>query len=134
MITHRASMPAAACAAVLAAAALAMSAAGSPVSFTDVTGSAGITFVHNSGASGKKYLPETMGSGAVWFDADGDGWQDLLFVNAKSWPGRSAPARSLPALYRNTQNGAFADVTRGSGLDVEVYGIGAAAADFDNDG
>ena len=103
------------------------------VTFTDVTQSAGIRFVHNSGAFGRKYLPETMGSGAVWFDADGDGWQDLLLVNSTSWPGHPGP-RSLPALYRNTHDGAFVDITRGSGLDVELYGLGAAAADFDNDG
>jgi len=113
--------------------ALAASSAGPSVAFTDVTKQAGIRFVHNSGAFGRKYLPETMGSGALWFDADGDGWQDLLLVNSKSWPGQSGP-RSLSALYRNTHDGAFLDVTRASGLDVELYGIGAAAADFDNDG
>ena len=103
------------------------------VIFTDVTTQAGIRFVHNSGAFGRKYLPETMGAGAVWFDADGDGWPDLLLVNSTNWRGHPG-ARSLPALYRNTHDGAFADITRGSGLDVELYGLGAAAADFDNDG
>ena len=103
------------------------------VVFTDATAQAGVRFVHNSGAFGKKYLPETMGSGAVWFDADGDGWQDLLLVNSSNWRGHPG-ARSLPGLYRNTHDGAFVDITRGSGLDVELYGLGAAAADFDNDG
>jgi hypothetical protein len=113
--------------------AIAVSAADPPAAFTDVTTQAGVRFVHNSGAFGQKYLPETMGSGALWFDADGDGWQDLLFVNSKNWPGHPG-SRSLPALYRNTHTGAFVDFTRGSGLDVELYGIGAAAADYDNDG
>src|SRR5262245_53401144 len=113
--------------------AIAASAADAPPAFTDVTTQAGITFVHNSGAFGKKYLPETMGSGVVWFDADGDGWQDLLFVNATNWPGRPGP-QSLPALYRNNRAGAFVDITRGSGLDVALYGMGAAAVDYDNDG
>ena len=112
---------------------MAAPARGPSVTFTDATLQAGVRFVHNSGAFGRKYLPETMGSGAVWFDADGDGWQDLLLVNSKNWPGHPGP-RSLPALYRNTHDGAFLDITRGSGLDVEVYGIGAAAADYDNDG
>jgi hypothetical protein len=112
--------------------AIAASAAGPPPTFSDVTAQAGIRFVHNSGAFGRKYLPETMGSGAVWFDADADGWQDLLLVNSTNWPGRPGPG-SVPALYRNT-HGAFVDITRGSGLDVPVYGIGAAAADYDNDG
>jgi enediyne biosynthesis protein E4 len=101
--------------------------------FVDVTGRAGIRFRHESGAFGRKYLPETMGSGVAFADLDGDGKPDLLFVNSKRWPGRPGP-RSLPAFYRNDGNGAFTDVTRGSGLDVEMYGLGVAAADFDNDG
>jgi hypothetical protein len=101
--------------------------------FTDVTAQSGIRFVHNNGAFGKKYLPETLGAGVVVLDADGDGWQDLLFVNSMNWPGRPG-AKSYPALYRNRHDGTFADVTRGSGLDVEMYGMGGAAADFDNDG
>ena len=108
-------------------------AAGPAVTFHDVTTQAGVRFVHNSGAFGKKYLPETMGAGAVWFDADGDGWPDLLLINSTNWRGHPG-ARSLPALYRNAHDGAFTDITRGSGLDVELYGLGAAAADFDNDG
>jgi len=104
-----------------------------PPWFTDATAHAGIKFVHSSGAFGKKYLPETIGSGVVFFDADGDSWQDLLFVNSSNWPGRPA-AKTTASLYRNRGDGTFADVTRGSGLDVDVYGIGAAAADFDNDG
>ena len=119
--------------AIASAIAIAAPAPGPLVAFTDVTMQAGVRFVHNSGAFGRKYLPETMGSGALWFDADGDGWQDLLLVNSKNWPGHPGQ-RSLPALYRNTHDGAFLDITRGSGLDVEVYGIGAAAADYDNDG
>jgi len=107
--------------------------AASPPWFTDVTARAGIKFAHTSGAFGKKYLPETIGSGVVFFDADGDSWQDLLFVNSSNWPGRPA-AKTTAALYRNRGDGTFADVTRGSGLDVDLYGIGAAAADFDNDG
>lgn len=101
--------------------------------FVDISASAGITFTHTSGAFGKKFLPETLGSGIVVLDADGDGRQDLLFINSTRWPGRPGKA-SWPALYRNTGSGAFADVTRGSGLDVELYGMGGAAADFDNDG
>src|SRR5688572_21713882 len=117
---------------VLSVTVLIAAAAGPPVSFVDATKQAGITFVHNSGAFGRKYLPETMGSGVAWFDADNDGWQDLFFVNGTRWPGRPGPA-SLPALYRNNRAGGFVDITRGSGLDVEAYGIGAAAADYDND-
>jgi hypothetical protein len=104
-----------------------------PRAFVDVTAAAGISFRHHSGAFGRKYLPETMGSGGAFLDADGDGWLDILLVNSKSWPGRPA-VRSRHALYRNNANGTFRDVTVASGLGVEMYGMGAAAADYDNDG
>ncbi len=101
--------------------------------FTDVTAAAGIHFRHNSGAFGKKYLPETMGSGAAFLDVDNDGWQDILLVNSRNWPGRPG-GRSYSALYRNNHNGTFTDVTKQSGLAVEMYGLGVTAADYDNDG
>jgi hypothetical protein len=103
-----------------------------PVRFTDVTAAAGIHFTHNSGRAGKKWLPETMGSGCAFFDADGDGWLDILLINGKDWTPRGR--RSTAALYRNNHNGTFTDITRGSGLDVEIYGFGVAIADYDNDG
>ena len=103
-----------------------------PVTFSDVTAQAGIKFVHNAGKAGKKYLPETLGSGAAFIDADGDGWIDILLVNSKDWTPRGR--RSTAALYRNNHNGTFTDITRGSGLDIEIYGIGVAVGDYDNDG
>ncbi|HTQ54795.1 MAG TPA: CRTAC1 family protein [Bryobacteraceae bacterium] len=103
-----------------------------PMTFTDVTASAGIRFKHNSGRTGKKYLPETMGSGVAWIDVDGDGWPDLLFINSRDWTPRGR--KSLPALYRNNHDGTFTDITAGSGLDVEMYGLGVAVGDYDNDG
>jgi hypothetical protein len=101
--------------------------------FVDVTAAAGIRFRHNSGAFGKKYLPETLGSGAAFLDVDNDGWQDILLVNSRNWPGRAGPP-SFPALYRNNHDGTFSDVTKQAGLASEFYGLGVAAADFDNDG
>jgi hypothetical protein len=104
-----------------------------PISFTDVTSQAGIAFKHNSGAFGKKYLPETLGSGCAFLDYDGDGWLDILLINSMSWPERKS-SKSYPALYRNNKNGTFTDVAREAGLAVEMYGMGCAAADYDNDG
>ena len=103
------------------------------LAFTDVTAKSGVTFRHTSGAFGNKYLPETMGTGVVVLDFDNDGHQDLFFANGKAWPGRP-PLRSLPALYRSTGAGTFTDVTKTAGLAFEAYGMGAAAADYDNDG
>jgi hypothetical protein len=104
-----------------------------PVRFTDVTAQAEIHFKHNNGAFGKKYLPETMGSGACFIDYDNDGYQDILFVNSKDWP-EHATHKSYPALYHNNHDGTFTDVTHQAHLDVELYGMGCAVGDYDNDG
>jgi hypothetical protein len=107
-----------------------------PVGFTDVTAAAGIEFVHVNGAYGDKLLPETMGSGVAFVDFDGDGDQDLLFVNGRHWPGHRPPEADppTPALYRNDGRGRFEDVTARSGLDTPLYGTGVAVADYDGDG
>jgi hypothetical protein len=103
------------------------------VRFVDVTDASGITFRHNSGAYGGKLLPETLGSGCAFLDYDGDGWQDILLVNGMDWPGHKR-GRSTPRLYRNNRNGTFTDVTKSAGLDVEIYGMGVAVGDWNNDG
>jgi hypothetical protein len=106
------------------------------VIFTDITAAANIRFSHYNGARGDKLLPETMGGGVAFFDFDNDGRQDLLFVNSSELPGRASPDAKIPtmALYRNLGGGRFEDVTGGSGLDVTMYGMGAAVGDYDNDG
>jgi hypothetical protein len=107
-----------------------------PLPFTDVTASAGISFVHENGAAGEKLLPETMGGGCGFVDLDGDGDQDLVLVNGRRWPwdDRAAAAPATAALYRNDGHGRFDDMTAGSGLDVPLYGTGLAAGDVDGDG
>ncbi|MEP7012164.1 MAG: CRTAC1 family protein [Acidobacteriota bacterium] len=104
------------------------------VRFTDVTATAGIRFVHESGRMGKKYLPETLGAGVAFFDADGDGWLDLYFANGRKWTKGKGGKPALPALYLNRKDGTFRDATKGSGLDIELYGMGVSAGDYDNDG
>ncbi|PYT78594.1 MAG: CRTAC1 family protein [Acidobacteria bacterium] len=110
----------------------------SPVSnlgfrFTDITTAAGIQFQHNSGAYGGKLLPETLGSGCAFLDYDADGWQDILLVNGMDWPGHKRQ-RSTLRLYRNNRDGTFTDVTKSAGLDIEMYGMGVAVGDYNNDG
>jgi hypothetical protein len=101
--------------------------------FTDVTASAGLQFRHDNGAYGGKLLPETLGSGCAFLDYDNDGWQDILLVSGKDWPGHQRQ-RSTLKLFRNNRNGTFTDVTRAAGLDIELYGMGVAVGDMDNDG
>lgn len=101
--------------------------------FTDVTSTAGIRFQHNSGAFGGKFLPETLGSGCAFLDYDRDGWQDILLINGTDWPGHKK-GRSTLRLYHNNGNGTFTDVTTRAGLDIEMYGMGVAVGDYNNDG
>ncbi len=102
-------------------------------SLTDVTAQAGISFRHNSGAYGAKLLPETLGSGCAFLDYDHDGWLDILLINGMDWPGHKRQ-RSTMRLYRNNRNGTFTDVTKRAGLDLEMYGMGVAVGDYNNDG
>lgn len=105
------------------------------VTFSDVTQAAGIHFVHENGATVDKMLPETMGGGGAFFDFDRDGDQDLLLVNGRSWPHVTEGVR-VPGnrLYAGDGHGHFEDVTEGSGLGGETYGMGVAVADVDGNG
>ncbi len=105
-----------------------------PIEFTDVTAQAGIKFRHNNGAYGKKYMPETTGSGCAFLDYDNDGWQDILLVNSMDFEDAPKKRRSVMALYHNNQNGTFTDVTAQAGLAKQMYGMAAAIGDYDNDG
>jgi enediyne biosynthesis protein E4 len=119
----------------LAAASLPLIAAPRDIGFrlTDVTSQAGINFHHNNGAFGSKFLPETMGPGCAFFDYDGDGWLDILIVNGTDFPGHKRSNSTL-GLYRNNRDGTFTDVTARAGLAVQMYGMGVAIADYNNDG
>jgi hypothetical protein len=104
-----------------------------PVQFVDVTSDAGISFRHVSGATGKRYLIETMGPGVAFLDYDGDGYLDIYFVNGQYLPPdtrRDATNR----LYRNRGDGTFVDVTEQAGVGDTGYGMGVAVGDYDNDG
>lgn len=103
-----------------------------PPIFVDRTAAAGITFVHQSGASAEKLMIESFGSGVAWIDADSDGRPDLFFVNG-------APG-SANALYRNNGNATFTDITAQAGVAgttgpaAKAYKTGVAVGDIDNDG
>ena len=103
------------------------------VPFTDVTAAAGIDFVHVNGAEGEALLPETMGSGAAFFDFDRDGDQDLLLVNSTGWNAAPETGPTM-ALYENDGAGRFADRTAALGLATSFYGTGVAVGDVDSDG
>ena len=100
--------------------------------FVDVTDKAGLDFKHFTGATGERYMPETMGSGCAFLDFDKDGYLDILFANGTGWD--DSESNQTPKLYRNRGDGTFDDVTRAAGLDVPMYGMGVAIADYDNDG
>jgi enediyne biosynthesis protein E4 len=121
------------------------------IRFSDVSAAAGIDFRHVNGAEGRKYMPETMGSGCAFLDYDDDGWQDVLLINSEPWSGvqawaprsgrrsgvrrpRTGRRTATMALYRNEGTGHFQDVTAAVGLDLPLYGMGAAVGDWDNDG
>ncbi len=105
----------------------------SRVRFQDITRAAGIHATHNNGAAGKKYLPETLGPGVAFIDYDNDGWQDIFIVNGMALAGHQTRT-TTPSLYHNNHDGTFTDVTRKAGLAVEMYGMGVAVGDYDNDG
>ncbi len=103
------------------------------VRFTDVAPAARLAFTHERGATPEHHLPESMGSGVAWLDYDDDGWMDLYAVQSGPFPPvGSAAARDR--LFRNRGDGTFEDVSAKAGLKDTAYGMGAFAADYDNDG
>ncbi len=105
------------------------------IRFRDVTTRAGLAFIHEAGAgAGRKWYPETMGSGAGFWDFDRDGHVDVLIVNGRTWPAKRRTPEPTMQLYRNRGDGTFQDVTAQSGLAIPLYGMGMTAADYDNDG
>ncbi len=105
------------------------------VDFVNITAQAGITFRHFNGSTGEKLLPETMGGGVAFLDYDQDGDPDLLFVNSTHWPHNPSPSPApTSALYRNDGGGRFTDVSRETGMNLTLYGMGVAVGDYDADG
>ena len=102
-------------------------------SLTDVASESGLVFRHERGADGRKHLPETMGSGLAWLDADGDGLQDLYVVQSGPFPSDGS-ASAANALFLNLGGGSFRRLEAGYGADDLGYGQGVAAADYDGDG
>ena len=134
-------MPAAALAAIAAAswihaAALAADAPKAPgFSLTNVAARAGLDAVTIFGGSkANKYLLETTGCGAAFFDYDGDGWQDVFLVNGTTLEGFPKGQEPTNHLYRNRGDGTFEDTTRKAGLVQGGWGQGVCAGDYDNDG
>lgn len=103
--------------------------------FEEIPASAsGITFAHDNAMSEQRYLPETLGPGAAFFDYDNDGWMDVYLINYGPCD-FFKPAKPIRnALYRNNQNGTFTDVTEKAGVTGGTFGMGVTVGDYDNDG
>jgi hypothetical protein len=106
-----------------------------PIRFRDAQPAAGLKFTLENSPTSNKYLPETMAGGVAAFDYDGDGLTDIFFANGANMPElrKDGPGYSN-RLFRNLGGMRFQDVTSGAGLQGIGYSIGAAVADFDNDG
>jgi hypothetical protein len=100
-----------------------------PAWFTDVTDEVGLKFTHDAGPVGTYFMPQLMGSGAAVFDFDNDGLLDIYLVQ-----NGGPKSQSTNRLFRQGKDGRFTDVSAGSGLDVNGYGMGVAIADVNNDG
>ena len=94
----------------------------------------GITWVHDNALSPDRFLPETTGAGAAFLDYDGDGWMDVYLVNSGPCDFFRPRVPLANALYRNNRDGTFTDVTDKAGVAGGTFGMGAFAADYDNDG
>jgi len=102
--------------------------------FRDVTDSCGIRFIHTDGSSGRRYVIEPMSAGLLLFDYDNDGWIDIYFLNGAPLPGYTGAPSPRNHLYRNLGEWRFVDTTDEAGVGDTGYGLGVAAADYDNDG
>ena len=102
--------------------------------FTNVASSAGLDFRHLNGASADRHLPEIMSGGGLFFDFDNDGWADIFLVDGGSLVDPATAGRARHRLYRNRGDGTYEDMTARSGITHTQYGMGACAADYDNDG
>ena len=107
------------------------------VLFHDVTESAGIRFRHTNGSSGRKYVVETMGSGAAALDYDMDGNIDLYVVDSGSLPGyaKTTPVTGNALLGNDgaLAGWTFTDHAAEFGVDDRGYGMGVTVGDYDND-
>lgn len=106
-----------------------------PVRFRDVAGAAGLNFVLRNDASPRKYQVETMTGGVAVLDFDNDGWPDIYFLNGAKLPAMQKTGPQFwNRLFRNNHDGTFSDVTEKAGVQGVGYAMGAAVADYDNDG
>jgi enediyne biosynthesis protein E4 len=104
------------------------------IQLVDATSDTGIRFVHDDGSSGQKYIVETVTAGLALFDYDGDGDEDIYFLNGAPLRGSKPGVTPTNALYRNEGGWKFTDVTEEAGVGDTGFGLGVAVADYDNDG
>ena len=106
-----------------------------PYPFEEIlAGKSGIRWVHSSGKSPEKYLPETTGAGCAFFDYDNDGWMDIYLVNSGKCDFFTPDPPLRNALYKNNRDGTFTDVSEKAGVAAGGFGQGVAVGDYDGDG
>ena len=105
------------------------------INFVDIAEKAGLTAkTEDGGDKAKRYIIETTGSGAAFFDFDNDGWPDAFLVNGSRLEGFPKGQEPTSHLYRNQRDGTFVDVTQSAGVGLKGWGQGVCAGDYDNDG
>src|SRR5262249_46209696 len=105
------------------------------VNIVDMAAKAGLVAkTVTGGEKKKKYIIETTGTGAAWFDYDGDGWPDVFLVNGTTLEGFPKGQEPTSHLYHNNRDGTFTDVSKKAGVALTGWGQGVCAGDYDNDG
>ncbi|MCS7239233.1 MAG: CRTAC1 family protein [Thermoguttaceae bacterium] len=105
-----------------------------PIRLRDITPETGIDFCHTDGSSGQHYIMEAMTGGLATFDYDGDGWEDIYFLNGAPLPGTKVDVPPTNHLYRNLGHFRFQKVTDQAGVGDPSFGLGVGVADYNNDG
>lgn len=104
------------------------------IRFADALPDSGIQFQHTDGGGDRQFITQTVVAGLALLDYDQDGWVDIYFLNGSAVPGNPLDPAPTNRLYRNNGDWTFSDVSEAAGVADTGYGLGVAAADYDQDG